>query len=125
MNAEHQSRGLGLLEALHVNDWPDGAEVTGEPNVVFLEDDDAYDKINRRTSFFEKMRNNDDGYDNEQDGSIGPGGTVIPPSSLYSSVCVGGTFDGMHYGAERIPPLDEHVSGVLDFVGNLAPGMKN
>ena len=97
--------------------------------------------------------------DDEDDGPIGPGGTAIPPSSLYSSVCVGGTFDGMHYGhrklltlavssvqpvtgrlligvtrdemlthkayADRIPSLDDRIAGVLDFVGNLAPGMKN
>ena len=157
VNAERSSRGLRLLEALHVNDWPDGAEVTGDPNVVFLEDDDAFDKI---SSSVEKKRwKNNDGEDTQMDGSIGPGGTAIPPLSLYSSVCVGGTFDGMHYGhrklltlaissvqpvsgrlligvtrdemlqhkafADRIPPLDERIAGVLNFVGNLAPGMKN
>jgi cytidyltransferase-like protein len=160
VNAERSSRGLGLLEALHVNDWPDGAEVTGDPNVVFLEDDDAFDKMS--SSSIEKKRrksSTDNDIDTEMDGSIGPGGTAIPPSSLYSSVCVGGTFDGMHYGhrklltlavssvqpvsgrlligvtrdemlqhkafADRIPPLEERIAGVLDFVGNLAPGMKN
>ena len=160
VNAERSSRGLGLLEALHVNDWPDGAEVTGDPNVVFLEDDDAFDKMS--SSSIEKKRrksSTDNDKDTEMDGSIGPGGTAIPPSSLYSSVCVGGTFDGMHYGhrklltlavssvqpvsgrlligvtrdemlqhkafADRIPPLEERIAGVLDFVGNLAPGMKN
>lgn len=162
VNAERSSRGLGLLEALHVNDWPDGAEVTGDPNVVFLEDDDAFDKMSSSSSSIEKKRrmsSTDNDIDTEMDGSIGPGGTAIPPSSLYSSVCVGGTFDGMHYGhrklltlavssvqpvsgrlligvtrdemlqhkafADRIPPLEERIAGVLDFVGNLAPGMKN
>ena len=27
--------------------------------------------------------------------------------------------------AERIPPLKARMDGVLDFIGNLAPGMKN
>jgi hypothetical protein len=27
-----------MLEALHVNDWLDGAKATGNPNVVFLEE---------------------------------------------------------------------------------------
>jgi len=161
VNAERGLKGLEPLEALHVDDWPDGAEVTGDPNVVFLEDEDAYDKI--------RMRNNGDTSDGKKDEGVDGnnaisnagliGGTAIPPSSLYSSVCVGGTFDGMHFGhrklltlamssvqpingyllvgvtrdemlthkafAERIPPLEERIAGVLDFIGNLAPGMKN
>lgn len=181
VNAQRQLKGLAPLEALHVNDWPDGAEVTNDPNVVFLEDEDAFDKIRMRRSSSEGSRvvSNMDGDDNNNNGEnsrtrrkedssskssntnglIGPGGTSIPPTSLYSSVCVGGTFDGMHYGhrklltlaissvqpmngrlligvtrdemlsnkafAECIPTLDERIAGVLDFIGNLAPGMKN
>jgi len=151
VNAEREFKGLSPLKALHVDDWPDGAEVTGDPNVVFLEDEDAYESnISVNTSNNNKV--NDEG-----GGMIG--GTAIPPKSLYSSVCVGGTFDGMHYGhrklltlaissvqpingrlligvtrdemlthksfAESIPPLNERIEGVLDFIGNLAPGMKN
>lgn len=158
VNAERGLKGLEPLDALHVDNWPDGAEVTGDPNVVFLEDEDAFEKI--------QMNNNGDSSSSakpmegdDMDGLIGPGGTSIPPSSLYSSVCVGGTFDGMHYGhrklltlaissvqpiegrlligvtrdemlthkafAECIPVLDDRIAGVLDFIGNLAPGMKN
>ena len=170
VNAARASRGLGALEALHVDGWPDGAEVTGDPNVVFLEDDDAFDRMRRgggarsyssSSSSVGRRRSKkaDDDDDDDDDGPIGPGGTAIPPSSLYSSVCVGGTFDGMHYGhrklltlavssvqpvtgrllvgvtrdemlshkayADRIPTLDVRIAGVLDFVGNLAPGMMN
>ena len=170
VNAERASRGLGALEALHVDDWPDGAEVTGDPNVVFLEDDDAFDRMrgggarsssSSSSSSVGRRRSKKAGEDEDDgdDGPIGPGGTAIPPSSLYSSVCVGGTFDGMHYGhrklltlavssvqpvtgrllvgvtrdemlshkayADRIPTLDVRIAGVLDFVGNLAPGMMN
>ena len=87
------------------------------------------------------------------------GGPQIRDSSLYDSVAVGGTFDGMHYGhrklltlavssvqpltgriligvtrdemlasksyAELIPPLEERIEGVRDFVDNLAPGLKD
>lgn len=149
VNAEREFKGLDPLEALHVDNWPDGAEVTGDPNVVFLEDE--------QTSAGGK----EDGRSAENgDGLRGlVGGAAVPPSSLYSSVCVGGTFDGMHYGhrklltlamssvrpidgrllvgvtrdemlthkafAESIPTLEERIEGVLDFVGNLAPGMKN
>jgi len=154
VNAEREFKRLAPLEALHVDDWPDGAEVTGDPNVIFLEDEDAYDKIRARTG-----GRTDDDVDGSNDGPGLVGGAAIPPSSLYSSVCVGGTFDGMHYGhrklltlavssvqpisgrllvgvtrdemlrhkafAESIPSLEERVAGVLDFLGNLAPGMKN
>lgn len=165
VNAERASRGLGMLEALHVENWPDGADVVGDPNIVFLEDDDARIRGGGgggggASSLLERRRRKKhEADDDEDDGPIGPGGTAIPPSSLYSSVCVGGTFDGMHYGhrklltlavssvqpvtgrlligvtrdemlthkayADRIPSLDDRIAGVLDFVGNLAPGMKN
>ena len=153
VNAEREFKGLQPLKALHVDNWPDGAEVTGDPNVVFLEDEDAFDKM--RMNGGESKRSDTD----TNGGLIGPGGTAIPPYSLYSSVCVGGTFDGMHFGhrklltlaissvqpingrlligvtrdemlthksfAESIPPLEERIKGVIDFIGNLAPGMKN
>ena len=157
VNIQREFKGLKPLKALHVDDWPDGAEVTGDPNVIFLEDEDAYDKM--RMNGGTKAGKKEDTQTNGGGGLIGPGGTAIPPSSLYSSVCVGGTFDGMHYGhrklltlaissvqpingrlligvtrdemlthksfAENIPPLADRIEGVLDFIGNLAPGMKN
>jgi len=152
VNAERASKGLPPAVALHVDDWPDGAEVTGDPNVIFLEDEDAYNDKTIANKKEDEMTGDD------PNGGI-LGGTSIPPSSLYSSVCVGGTFDGMHYGhrklltlavssvrpvdgrlligvtrdemlthkafSESIPPLNERIAGVLDFVGNLAPGMMN
>lgn len=152
VNAERGLKGLELLEALHVDDWPDGAEVAGDPYVVFLEDEDAYGKIHVSSDEREVE-------DNVPSFGGMFGGTAIPSSSLYSSVCVGGTFDGMHYGhrklltlaissiqpingrllvgvtrdemlsnkvfAECIPPLEIRISGVIEFLGNVAPGMKN
>jgi cytidyltransferase-like protein len=154
VNAERAVKGLKPAVALHVDDWPDGADIAGDPNVVFLEDEDAYEKIERGSKFGrDSSELNGDGM------SSLIGGSPIPPSSLYYSVAVGGTFDGMHYGhrklltlaissvqpingrlligitrdemlthkafAERIPPLEKRIEGVLDFIGNLAPGMKN
>ncbi|KAL7449938.1 hypothetical protein ACHAWC_001947 [Mediolabrus comicus] len=152
VNAERKVKGLDPLVALHVDDWPDGAEVTGDPNVVFLEDEDAFEKIQTTGVSSAKDQNN-------AFTGLSLGGAAIPGTSLYSSVCVGGTFDGMHYGhrklltlaissvqpisgrlligvtidamltkkafADRIPPLEERMAGVLEFIGNLAPGMKN
>lgn len=160
VNAERKVKGLQPLVALHVDDWPDGAEVTGDPNVVFLEDEDAFEKI--RASSSSSSNSNSSEKEEAKSGLTGSsiiGGTAIPATSLYSSVCVGGTFDGMHYGhrklltlaissvqpisgrlligvtrdemlthkafADRIPPLEERMAGVLEFIGNLAPGMKN
>mmetsp|Transcript_5215 Transcript_5215/g.8611 ORF Transcript_5215/g.8611 Transcript_5215/m.8611 type:complete len:496 (-) Transcript_5215:57-1544(-) len=159
VNAERKVKGLQPLVALHVDDWPDGAEVTGDPNVVFLEDEDAFEKIRPSSS---SSSSSSDKKEEDKSGLTGSsiiGGTAIPATSLYSSVCVGGTFDGMHYGhrklltlaissvqpisgrlligvtrdemlthkafADRIPPLEERMAGVLEFIGNLAPGMKN
>lgn len=152
VNAERKVKGLDPLVALHVDDWPDGAEVTGDPNVVFLEDEDAFEKI--QTTGVSSAKDENNAFT-----GLSLGGAAIPGTSLYSSVCVGGTFDGMHYGhrklltlaissvqpisgrlligvtmdemltkkafADRIPPLEERMAGVLEFIGNLAPGMKN
>ena len=156
VNAERKLKGLQPLEPLHVDNWPDGAEVKGDSNIVFLEDEDAIDRQIREEG---EARVKIDNEDPNTLGLIGPGGLPIPPSSLYQSVCVGGTFDGMHYGhrklltlaissvqpingrlligvtqdemltkkafSESIPPLEKRIEGVLEFIGNLAPGMKN
>ena len=166
VNAERASRGMGIIEALHVENWPDGADIVGDPNIAFLEDDDARIRggggrlSSLSSSLLKRRRQKEyDVDDEEDDGPIGPGGKAIPPSSLYFSVCVGGSFDGMHYGhrklltlavssvqpvtgrlligvtrdemlahkayADRLPSFSERIAGVLDFVGNLAPGIKN
>eukprot|EP00956_Cyclotella_meneghiniana_P006301 scaffold8267_cov74-Cyclotella_meneghiniana.AAC.1 len=146
VNAERGQKGLNSLVGLHVDDWPDGADVVGDPHVIFLEDEYEY--------------NQDEVREDDADGKGGRisslmGGSPILPSSLYSSVAVGGTFDGLHYGhrklltlaissveplngrlmigvtkdemlkhkefSDRIPTLEQRIKGVLDFVGCLAP----
>lgn len=161
VNDERGVKGLEPLVALHVDDWPDGADITGDPSVVFLEDEDAYEKIARTRIKGDNDATPRNSADKVANGGLSTliGSMPIPPSSLYSSVCVGGTFDGMHYGhrklltlaissvqpingrlligitrdemltkkafADRIPSLEDRIAGVLDFIGNLAPGMKN
>ena len=49
------------------------------------------------------------------------GGARIESKSLYQNVCVGGTFDGMHYGHRKLLTLA--VSSVLPQTGKLLIGV--
>ena len=165
VNADRSYRGLGPVEALDVDPWPVGADVQDDGHVVFLEDSMA---VNRRrwankasgeNVVLEENVHADDDEDEDAMATSQLGGARISADSLYNSVAVGGTFDGMHYGhrkllslavssvqprtgklligvtqdemlksksfRELIPPLDERIRGVQEFVENLAPGMKN
>ena len=175
VNADRTHRGLNPVAALHVDPWPVGAGVTDDESVVFLEDSDG--ENDRR---WERARQEAGVAEAEEEAAPPPpppppplspapssdtgaggllGGARVPDRSLYRSVAVGGTFDGMHYGHRKllslavssvrpgtgklligvtadsmlgsksfrdlIPPLDERVRGVRDFVESLAPGLKN
>ena len=165
VNADRMYRGLDPVEALDVDPWPVGADVQDDEHVVFLEDSMA---VNRRrwankasgeNVVLEENVHADDDEDEDAMATSQLGGARISADSLYNSVAVGGTFDGMHYGhrkllslavssvqprtgklligvtqdemlksksfRELIPPLDERIRGVQEFVENLAPGMKN
>ena len=149
LNADRQGRGLPPVEALQVQPWPKGAcvDFQNENHVVFMDDEELLDGPTP------KRPTDDDG------SSLFLGGARIESKSLFQTVCVGGTFDGMHYGhrklltlaissvlpqtgkllvgvtvddmlkhkkmADLIPPLDERMAGVRDFLDRLAPGMKN
>ncbi|KAL7524597.1 hypothetical protein ACHAWF_001012, partial [Thalassiosira exigua] len=93
VNAERKVKGLEPLEAVHVDDWPDGADAYDDPHVVFLEDEDAYDRVRGGGGGGAKRRAADDAQGGGSPGRL-TGAPALPPSSLYSSVCVGGTFDG-------------------------------
>ncbi|KAL3784938.1 hypothetical protein ACHAW5_003618 [Stephanodiscus triporus] len=120
-NAERSSRGLGTLEALHVD-----IDATDDPDVVFLEDEDAIGGVGTKESYPSSSsggRRKDD-HDANDDGPIEPpgGASIRPPSSLYPSVCVGGTFDGMHYGHRKL--LTFAISCVSPSTGRLLVGVK-
>lgn len=161
VNADRIYRGLDPVEALEVDPWPIGADVQDDEHVVFLEDSMA---VNRRrwAKAAAGSTGNTNAIENDEEDTTPSsqlGGARISADSLYNSVAVGGTFDGMHYGhrkllslavssvqprtgklligvtqdemlqsksfRELIPPLEERIRGVRDFVENLAPGMKN
>jgi len=159
VNADRIYRGLDPVEALEVDPWPIGADVQDDEHVVFLEDSMA---VNRRRWAKASAGSNTNAVENDEEDATPSsqlGGARISADSLYNSVAVGGTFDGMHYGhrkllslavssvqprtgklligvtqdemlqsksfRELIPPLEERIRGVREFVENLAPGMKN
>jgi cytidyltransferase-like protein len=150
LNLDRQGRGLGLVDALHVEPWPLGANLQFQQDnhVVFLDDPALMDHTTVAANG-----------DSQEGDDLFLGGARIDSQSLYNSVCVGGTFDGMHYGhcklltlavssvlpqtgtllvgvtvdemlqhkalANLIPPLEERINGVRQFLDRLAPGMKN
>ena len=127
VNAERASGGIsGTLEALHVDVWPDGADATCDPNVIFLEDDDAFEGISMEeltssSSSFDRRRRRRENNIDACDGPIDAIHRIASP--LYSSVCVGGTFDMMHYGHRKLLTLA--VSSVRPDTGRLHVGVKS
>lgn len=149
INADRKGRDLSPVDALQVDPWPKGAcvEFQKENPVVFMDDDEEVEDASKASE------------SEEEDDALFLGGARIESKSLFQTVCVGGTFDGMHYGhrklltlavssvlpqsgkllvgvtiddmlrhkkyAELIPPLEERIAGVRDFLDRLAPGMKN
>jgi len=157
LNADRQDRGLSPVEALQVDSWPEGSDIEflQENNVMFMDDEklEAWPMTAKNTD--SKLSTIED----EDESSPFLGGARIESKSLFNNVCVGGTFDGMHYGhrklltlavssvlpqtgklligvtvdemlkgkqyADLIPPLQERMDGVREFLHRLAPGMKN
>eukprot|EP00978_Attheya_sp_CCMP212_P020195 scaffold57525_cov63-Attheya_sp.AAC.2 len=112
-----QNRGLTAVKAIPVDPWPIGASTKDSHadlsgTVVFLEDECEDDRPKHKNS---------DRTDGEEDNGGLVGGARIPPNSLFQSVAVGGTFDGMHYGHRKLLTLA--VSSVDPFTGKLLVGV--
>jgi len=146
VNADRGGRGMEKVQSLPVEKWPEVCRNDDE-DVIFLEGEEEDVGLTSTDATQDSL------------GGLMGSGYRIPSTSLYNSVAVGGTFDGMHYGhrklltlaissvlpnmgklligittdemlqqktfAELIPPLDERIRGVREFVDALAPGMKN
>lgn len=106
VNADRQSRGLDSVVSLPVENWPEA--IWTDDSVVFLED--AVDDENNGDNSMSESNNN---------GLVGA--YRVPSSSLFNSVAVGGTFDGMHYGHRKLLTLA--VSSVLPNTGRLTIGI--
>ena len=115
LNADRAGRGLSPVQALRVEPWPMGASLDfqRDNHVIFMDDEEleeGSDEIQAQPD-----ASQDDG------SSLFLGGARIEPKSLYQNVCVGGTFDGMHYGHRKLLTLA--VSSVLPQNGQLLVGV--
>jgi len=131
---------------LEVEAWPDVCrnKLSGvDDNVVFLEDDindlnDANDYGNGSGIGSGSFTYNEKGGDGDTDENDSDNDTInfnnngdissdavghyrIPSSSLYNSVAVGGTWDGVHYGHRKLLTLA--ISSVVPNVGKLCIGI--
>ena len=115
LNADRRERGLAEVKALHVEPWPMGASATfqRENNVLFMDDDDEDDDD-------DVVGDAENNFYNDNGGGL-LGGARIPSKSLFNSVAVGGTFDGMHYGHRKLLTLA--VSSVQPQTGKLLIGV--
>lgn len=111
INADREARDLAPVAAIPADPWPNAASPAflKDSRVDFLDDDVMNDE--------ESISNKKE----EEDSSALLGGAVIPTHSLFSSVCVGGTFDGMHYGHRKLLTLA--VSCVQPGTGKLLVGV--
>ena len=105
VNDDRKNRGLKEVSSLEVEDWPQA--IWTDTNVMFMEDDE------------ENLKPNSIESNAENSGLVG--GYRIPSTSLFKSVAVGGTFDGMHYGHRKLLTLA--VSSVLPNTGKLTIGI--
>jgi len=119
LNTERQNRGLLPVEALQVDPWPKGSNENflKENNVMFMDDEglEAWPMTARNTN--SNLSTNED----ERKTFSFLGGARIDSKSLFNKVCVGGTFDGMHYGHRKLLTLA--VSSVLPQTGTLLIGV--
>lgn len=114
INADRASRNLLPVTAIPVHPWPNGASLSFlQANNVHYLDDDAIEMDSSSSSSSSSKE--------EEESSFFLGGAIIPSKSLFSSVCVGGTFDGMHHGHRKLLTLA--VSSVQPGTGKLLVGV--
>jgi len=115
VNVDRRARGLSEVVGLEVENWPDvclNRAMGQSDDVVFLEDDEDH---------HEDKKSHDDDNDFDDNSSDAVGHYRIPSSSLYNSVAVGGTWDGVHYGHRKLLTLA--ISSVVPNAGKLLIGI--
>lgn len=138
VNDDRKRRGLEEVVSLDVdgddNDGGDGGwpevcknrELGVDDHVLFLEDDVIGNNMSASTTSTTTTSSESStagtNYNSDNENSSGAIGHYrIPHSSLYNSVAVGGTFDGVHYGHRKLLTLA--ISSVLPNTGKLIIGI--
>lgn len=111
VNRERAQRQLPPVRALHLDNFKSFALAAVQSHVTFLDDDDD-DNLGQRTTAAEST--------SKTNGGLFLSGAV-PHQNVYDSVCVGGTFDGLHFGHRKLLTLA--VSSVTPVTGKLFVGV--
>lgn len=123
VNEDRRVRGLEEVKVLEVEDWPEvcrGNNGGKSDNVVFLEDGEDHDHQEEDDDNTIHEKEEEDNHTlNSSETAVGH--YRIPSSSLYNSVAVGGTWDGVHYGHCKLLTLA--ISSVLPTTGKLCIGI--
>ncbi len=130
VNNDRKARGLGDVYALDVENWPDvcclkkesATSIDGSnDHVLFLEDDNNNNNGEEEEEEEEENENAKEKQSSSSSSDAAIGHYRIPSSSLYNSVAVGGTFDGVHYGHRKLLTLA--ISSVVPNSGKLIIGI--
>jgi cytidyltransferase-like protein len=106
VNRERAQRKLQPVQALHVDGFESFALTAAENHVTFLDDDEP-----STTTVVAESAN----------GSFLSGAAPTLHQHVFDSVCVGGTFDGLHFGHRKLLTLA--VSSVMPVTGKLLVGV--
>jgi len=118
VNSERRQRKLPPVTALHVPHFGIVERAARDRQVVFLDDDDNEASTDDDAEDEEACDVSDDNNNNEP-GLFLSGAAGTP--HLYDSVCVGGTFDGLHFGHRKLLTLA--ASSVHPVTGRLLVGV--
>ena len=128
VNGDRSRRELEDVHALEVDEWPDVCTkklLNVDDHVLFLEDDDddddEDDEDDNRENDEKRQMQRSQSLSSSSSSDAAIGHYRIPNSSLYNSVAVGGTFDGVHYGHRKLLTLA--ISSVVPNSGKLIIGI--